>query len=148
MYLYYLSVKPLLFNWLLLDEFKESLHYEIKQWQNLFANGVLESSKLEDLCKFVSEKYSVLALPINDLVDARRVLLCLKEVESKLMDLDHDIENTNEVYDLLTEYGVEILPEDDRRLDLLNDTYRKLKTKVISDINNTQKSNINLIIIV
>lgn len=122
-----------LFNLLFLGEFKESLHYEIKQWQNLFANGVLESSKLEYLCKYVSEKYSILALPINDLVDARRVLLCLKEVESILMDLDHDIENTNEVYNLLTEYNVEILPEDDRRLDLLNDTYRKLKTKVITD---------------
>lgn len=115
----------------LLDEFKESLKIEIKQWQNLFANCVLESSKLKFLCKHVYEKYSILSLPINELVDARRVILCLKEIENNLTDLEHDIENTNDVYDLLREYNVDIKPEDEVQLDLLNETHKKLKTKVI-----------------
>lgn len=113
------------------DELKNSLNAEIKQWQVLFANGVLESSKLNFLCKHVYEKYNTLSLPINELVDARRVILCMKDIESNLMDLDHDIENTNDIYNLLSEYNVEILPEDEVRLDLLNETYKKLKVKVI-----------------
>lgn len=97
----------------------------------MFANGVLGSSKLKFLCKHVYEKYNTLSLPINELVDARRVILCMKEIETNLMDLDHDIENTNDVYNLLSEYKVEILPEDEVRLDMLNETYKKLKIKVI-----------------
>lgn len=126
MFLYYYPVIVLLS-----EEFKKTLNEEIKQWQVLFANGVLESSKLKFLCKHVYEKYNTLSLPINELVDARRVILCMKEIESNLMDLEHDIENTNDVYNLLSEYKVEILPEDEVRLDMLNETFKKLKIKVI-----------------
>lgn len=115
---------------LLPDEFKESLRNEIKQWQILFAKGVLEFSKLKSLSKYVYEKCNALSLPINELVDARRVILCLKEIEENLTDLEHDIENTNNVYNLLREYEVDILPEDVVQLDLLNETYKKLKIKV------------------
>lgn len=120
---------------ILLDEFKESLKNEIKQWQILFANGVLESSKLKYLCKYVSENYGLLALPINELQDARRVILCMEEIEVNLMTLDEDIENTCGIYDLLSEYKVPILPEDERQLNMLIENYEKLKTKVKLNIN-------------
>lgn len=129
----------------MLDEFKASLKVEIKQWQILFANGVLESSKLKYLCKYVSENYGLLALPINELQDARRVILCMEELEINLMTLDEDIENTSAIYDLLNEYQVPILPEDERQLNMLIDTYEKLKTKVILKIN--QKRN-NIVVII
>jgi len=116
----------------LLDEFKESLHEEIKGWQILFANGVLESSKLKYLCKYIAEKYSAIASPINDLVDAKKVIICLEELETNLTDLDNDIEITVDVYDLLSEYKVPIKHDDERQLDLLTETYKKLKLEVIS----------------
>lgn len=114
----------------MLDEFKESLHDEIKEWQILFANGVLESSKLKYLCKYIAEKYNVIALPINDLVDARKVIICMEEIENNLTDLDNDIEITIDVYDLLSEYKVPIMPDDERQLNLLTETYKKLKMEV------------------
>lgn len=117
-----------------LDELKESLNNEVEQWQTKFTNGVLELSKLKYLCKTVSEKYDVLEVPINQLVDARRAITCMKEVESDLMELDREIENTNAIYDLLHEHNVKISAEDGRRLDILNDTYKKLKIKVVLTI--------------
>lgn len=107
----------------------------MEQWLTKFTDGVLQLSKLKYLCKTVSEKYDVLAVPINQLVDARRAITCMKEVESDLMELDREIENTNDVYDLLHEHEVKISAEDGRRLDMLNDTYKKLKFKVLLTIN-------------
>jgi len=114
----------------LLDEFKESLREEIISWQILFANGVLESSKLKYLCKYIAEKYNIIASPINDLVDARKIIFCLEELEVNLTDLDNDIEKTVDVYDLLSEYKVPIKPDDERQLNLLTETYKKLKLEV------------------
>lgn len=115
---------------MLLDEFKESLREEIISWQILFANGVLESSKLKYLCKYIAEKYNIIASPINDLVDARKIIFCLEELEVNLTDLDNDIEKTVDVYDLLSEYKVPIKPDDERQLNLLTETYKKLKLEV------------------
>jgi hypothetical protein len=115
---------------LFLDEFKESLHEEIKGWQILFANGVLETSKLKYLCKYIAEKYNIIASPINDLVDARKIILCLEELETNLTDLDNDIEMTVDVYDLLSEYRVPIKADDERQLNLLTEIYKKLKLEV------------------
>lgn len=95
----------------------------------------MESSKLKYLYTYTAEKYDILALPINDLVDARRVILCLEEIEINLTDLDNDIEDTLNVYDLLTENKVSILPEDERKLNLLTDQYKKLNIKVILEAN-------------
>lgn len=119
---------------MLLDEFKESLREEIISWQILFSNGVLESSKLKYLCKYIAEKYNIIASPINDLVDARKIIFCLEELEVNLTDLDNDIENTVDVYDLLSEYKVPIKPDDERQLNLLTETYKKLKLEVTSAI--------------
>jgi len=126
----------------LLDEFKESLHDEIKDWQILFANGVLESSKLKYLCKYIAEKYSIISAPINDLVDARKVIICLEELENNLTDLDNDIEITVDVYDLLSEYQVPIKPDDERQLNILTETYKKLKLEVTFINHNDIQTNI------
>lgn len=88
-------------------------------------------SKLDDLSKFVSDSYYLLVLPINELDDARRVILCSEEIENHLMELDENIENTTSVYNLLSEYNVDILPKDETKLSILLDTYRKLIVKVI-----------------
>lgn len=104
---------------------------EVKRWQVLFTNSVLETSKLDYLSKFVSDKYNLLTLPINELSDARRVISCSEDIETHLMDLDENIENTNSVYDLLNEYNVDILPKDEIKLNILSDTYRKLIVKVV-----------------
>lgn len=119
---------------MLLDEFKESLREEIISWQILFANGVLESSKLKYLCKYIAEKYNIIASPINDLVDARKIIFCLEELEVNLTDLDNDIEKTVDVYDLLSEYKVPIKPDDERQLNLLTETYKKLKLEVTTSM--------------
>lgn len=91
---------------------------------------MLEASKLNYLSSFVSEKYNLLTLPINELVDARRVILCLEEIQSNITEIDNDIDYTISIYDLLTEYNVTIHPDDERELNLLFDNYQKLKTKV------------------
>lgn len=119
---------------MLLDEFKESLRDEIISWQILFANGVLESSKLKYLCKYIAEKYNIISSAINDLIDARKIIFCLEELEINLTDLDNDIEKTVDVYDLLSEYRVPIKPDDERQLNLLTETYKKLKLEVTSAI--------------
>lgn len=93
---------------------------------------MLETSKLDSLSKFVSEKYYLLTLPIKELDDARRVILCSEEIESHLTELDENIENTNSVYDLLNEFNVDILPKDEIKLNVLADTYRKLIVKVFN----------------
>lgn len=102
----------------------------MEQWRSLFTNGVLESSKLNDLCRYVEEKYNQLMLPINELVDVRRVIRCLEDIEEYLINLDHDIEETKSVYNLLFKYKVEISSEDGRQLLTLTETYDKLKKKV------------------
>jgi len=80
-------------------------------------------------------------------MDARRAISCMKDIEINLTDMEHDIENTNDVYNLLSEYNVAILPEDEVRLDLLNETHRKLKMKVILlKQNNLNKSETGVII--
>lgn len=112
------------------DDFKASLHNEVKRWQIEFTNTVFKTSKLDSLSKFVSEKYYLITLPINELDDARRVIQCSEEIESCLTELDENIEITNSVYDLLNEYGVEISPNDETKLNILDETYRKLIVKV------------------
>jgi len=89
----------------------------------------MESSKLKYLHKYVTEKHSSLALPIIELNDARRALLCMEDVDINLMDLDRDIEYTNKLYDLLVDYNINIT-RDETRLGILNETYRLLKMKV------------------
>lgn len=106
------------------------MNEELHQWRILLTDGVLESSKLKSLCKYVVEKFNQLSLPINELVDARRVIMCLEEIEEYLLVLDHDIEETKNVYDLLYKYKVAITIEDERQLNLLVETYEKLKIKV------------------
>lgn len=114
-----------------LEDYKASINIEINKWQKLFGVGLLESSKLEYLYSYTSEKYDLLALPLNNLNDARRVILCLEDIETNLIDLDNDIEYTFNLYVLLIENKVSILPEDERQLNLLADQYKKLNTKVI-----------------
>lgn len=80
----------------------------------------------------MSEKYYLLTLPINELDDARRVILCSEEIESHLTELDKQLENTTSVYDLLNEYNVDISPKDETKLNVLADTYKKLIVKVLS----------------
>lgn len=102
----------------------------MNQSKILVGDRLMESSKLKYLYKYVTEKYNSLALPITELNDARRVLLCMKDVESNFVDLDHDIEYTNQLYDLLFAYNIKISQRDETRLAILNETYRLLKTKV------------------
>lgn len=90
----------------------------------------MESSKLEYLHKYVTEMYNALTLPITELNDARRVLLCMKDVENNLMDMERDIEYTNNLFRLLVEYKINISQRDETWLKTLNETYGLLKKKV------------------
>jgi len=98
----------------------------------LVGERLMESSKLKYLHKYVTEKHSSLALPIIELNDARRVMLCMEDVDNNLMDLDRDIEHINKLFDLLVDYKINIT-RDETRLGILNETYRLLKTKVRYD---------------
>lgn len=91
----------------------------------------METSKLKELSKYVTDNYLLLSCPINSLDDAKRVIISLEEIENNLTELDYDIENTVGVFDLLNEYNVAITPEDERQLHLLVENYYKLKIKVI-----------------
>lgn len=113
------------------DDYKKSTTNEINKWQTLFSDCLLQSSKLQYLYNYTSEKYDLLALPINDLVDARKVLHCLAELETNLTDLGNDVEDTLNLYGLLIEHEVAILPEDERQLNFLTEQYKKLNIKVI-----------------
>jgi len=93
------------------------------------------------LCKYIAEKYSVISSPINNLVDARKVIICMEELENNLTDLDNDIEITVDVYDLLSEYKVPIKNDDERQLNILTETYKKLKLEVT--LHNDISLNIN-----
>lgn len=97
-------------------------------------------SKLKTLYSYISDRYNQLALPINYLVDAKRVVFCLEDVESNLTELDNDVEITVQLYDILNEYKAKIPPDSDRHLNLLTDTFKKLKIKVIF-IKNKYNSN-------
>lgn len=116
---------------ILLDEFKEYLNEEIKQWQILFTDDLLKTSKLNKLTKYVTDQLNMLALPINGLDNTRKIILSLEEIENNLTDMDKDIQHVVSVYDLLRKYNVAIAPEDERQLDLLIESYNKLKIKVI-----------------
>lgn len=116
---------------ILLGEFKEILNLEIKQWQKLYTDGLLETSKLKSLTKYVTENYNTLAMPISTLDDAKKVLLLLDELEYNQTDVDYDIENTIGLYYLLNKYKVAVAPEDEKQVNSLMDNYNKLKAKVI-----------------
>jgi len=68
----------------------------------------------------------------------------MEELENNLTDLDNDIEITVDVYDLLSEYKVPIKPDDERQLNILTETYKKLKLEVtlLNDISLNIKSTI------
>jgi hypothetical protein len=114
-----------------LDELKESLFNEINQWRTVFANTLLELSKLKTLYSYISDRYNQLALPINYLVDAKRVVFCLEDVENSLTELDNDVEITIKLYDILNEYKAQIPPDSERHLNLLIDGFKKLQIKVM-----------------
>ncbi|XP_050528019.1 dynein axonemal heavy chain 8-like [Daktulosphaira vitifoliae] len=114
-----------------LDEFKVILLNEVKEWQNLLTDAVLRTfrDKLKILCKYVEENYTLLAMPINELDDVRRVISCLEDVEKNFVTVDRDVAEIKNVFELLNTFKATILQEDEKRLTLLTETYEKLKIK-------------------
>lgn len=115
---------------ILSGEFKDMLNFEIKQWQNLYTDGLLETSKLKSLTKYVIENYNTLAMPISTLDDAKKVILLLEKLEFNLSDLDYDIENTVGLYSLLNKFKVAVAPDEEKQVNALMDNHNKLKAKV------------------
>ncbi|XP_050440010.1 dynein axonemal heavy chain 5-like [Adelges cooleyi] len=89
-----------------LVEFKDRLLEEIKLWQGLLTDAVLKTyrEKLKVLCKYVEDNYAILAMPINELDDVRRVIACLEAVEKNFVTVDRDVEEIKNVFDMLNAF--------------------------------------------
>ena len=114
-------------------EFKDSLQFELKQWNNMITQAVHNRYKKEmDSVILIQQDFDKkLDRQILNLDDIRIIMETQKKMREMEIDLDFQIEIVENAFNLITKYGFQLSKEDIERVKNLNTTWQELRAKAM-----------------